>query len=246
MKFSPEDKNVHSVVPPNLRCVWMTAGILSYQLCDRQFDCDNCPLDAAMRMHFAKPGAHISAPARTSNEFTEEYFSRNHCWIRSASHHRVRIGLEPGFASVLQSPRAAILPALNEKVRYNEFCAWIVLDGGTIPIRAPLSGSVVAVNTTLADQPGWICSSSSGEGWLFEAEIKADEHVRSHLMKKEEMERLFAHDQRHFQELVSSAINNSATGVGLTLHDGGELIANASAMLGANRYVEILKEVFCR
>jgi len=31
------------------RCVWMTAGVVSYRLCNRAFDCDHCPLDRALR-----------------------------------------------------------------------------------------------------------------------------------------------------------------------------------------------------
>lgn len=30
-------------------CVWMSAGVLRFWLCDRGFDCDRCPLDAALR-----------------------------------------------------------------------------------------------------------------------------------------------------------------------------------------------------
>ena len=30
-------------------CLWMAAGVINYRLCDRQFDCDRCPLDAALR-----------------------------------------------------------------------------------------------------------------------------------------------------------------------------------------------------
>lgn len=41
------------MVPKEQRCVWMAAGILSYQLCEREFDCDQCPLDKAMRMHIS-------------------------------------------------------------------------------------------------------------------------------------------------------------------------------------------------
>ena len=31
------------------RCVWMLAGVVSYRLCNRAFDCDHCPLDRALR-----------------------------------------------------------------------------------------------------------------------------------------------------------------------------------------------------
>jgi len=30
-------------------CVWMDAGVLTYRLCDRDFDCAHCPLNAALR-----------------------------------------------------------------------------------------------------------------------------------------------------------------------------------------------------
>lgn len=31
------------------QCVWMQAGVVGYKLCDREFDCDRCPFDAALR-----------------------------------------------------------------------------------------------------------------------------------------------------------------------------------------------------
>jgi hypothetical protein len=30
-------------------CVWMQAGVVSYKLCDRRFDCERCPFDMAIR-----------------------------------------------------------------------------------------------------------------------------------------------------------------------------------------------------
>lgn len=38
------------VVFPNAQtCVWMEAGVISFWLCKRAFDCEHCPLDAALR-----------------------------------------------------------------------------------------------------------------------------------------------------------------------------------------------------
>lgn len=30
------------------QCVWMQACVVGYKLCDREFDCDRCPFDAAL------------------------------------------------------------------------------------------------------------------------------------------------------------------------------------------------------
>ena len=32
-----------------LPCVWMSAGLVAYKLCDRGFECEGCPFDQAMR-----------------------------------------------------------------------------------------------------------------------------------------------------------------------------------------------------
>ena len=32
-----------------LKCVWMLAGNVDYKLCDREYDCDECPFDLAIR-----------------------------------------------------------------------------------------------------------------------------------------------------------------------------------------------------
>lgn len=33
----------------DLKCIWMSSGIVDYRLCDLQFDCDNCEFDLAMK-----------------------------------------------------------------------------------------------------------------------------------------------------------------------------------------------------
>jgi len=34
---------------PAPACIWMQAGVIRFWLCDRDYDCQNCPLDAALR-----------------------------------------------------------------------------------------------------------------------------------------------------------------------------------------------------
>lgn len=31
------------------KCIWMAAGVLSYKLCNRGFNCDACPLDMVLQ-----------------------------------------------------------------------------------------------------------------------------------------------------------------------------------------------------
>lgn len=34
--------------PPVLPCVWMSAGLVAFKLCDREGECEGCPFDLAM------------------------------------------------------------------------------------------------------------------------------------------------------------------------------------------------------
>jgi len=220
----------------------MSAGILSYQLCDRQLECERCPLDAALRMHFTRP--RHEDPLREVELPGHVSYSRDHWWIAIQGEEYARIGIEPGLSAALGSPKAVVMPAIGEKIRHKALCSWIVLDGGTLPLRAPLSGTITGINMRLCEQPSALTASPYLDGWLFDVHMKADEAVRAHFLAGKDAERIFAIDLRRFRERLRSEIDGGAGNIGATLHDGGEFAGDAAAMLGGKRYVEIIREVF--
>ena len=44
--------------PGALPCVWMSAGLVSFKLCDREGECEGCPFDRAMREPHGRPVRH--------------------------------------------------------------------------------------------------------------------------------------------------------------------------------------------
>jgi glycine cleavage system H protein len=193
-------------------------------------------------MQFNRPA--VKEPARESELSGQTCYSRNHLWIALLGEERARVGVEAGLAAVLGPPKAVVLPAREEKIRHNDVCAWIVLEGGTLPLRAPLTGVITEVNARLADQPSALSTSPSRDGWLFEVHMRTDEPVLAHLMAGKDAERVFANDVLRFHERLRYAIDNAAGNVGATLHDGGEFIGEAAAMLGYKRYIELLRKEF--
>jgi len=248
MKFSPDDKTRHPVVQEKYRCVWMTAGILSYQLCDRQFDCDRCPLDDAMRMHFSPGNARMqTAQAReqsADSSMNLSSYSPNHCWVREVEEGFVRIGVEPGFASKLVTPKAVALPSIGEEVKQRQVCCWIVLEGGTIPLVSPVTGTVTATNARITEVPHELHAHPLTDGWLFAVKIDSPISVQGGLMSRQDVERVYATDAAHFNDLLIGALKGNSRSVGATLQDGGQALQDVSAMLGPKRYFEILREVY--
>ncbi len=51
-------KTAMKIVPPDKKkCVWMEAGVVSYKLCDNNFDCPTCAYDRGMQIKMARQRA---------------------------------------------------------------------------------------------------------------------------------------------------------------------------------------------
>ncbi len=65
------------IVPPGKKkCVWMEAGVVSYKLCDNNYDCSTCVYDQAMQ---AKAARHREAVMVTPPEQGAEQFPQS--WV---------------------------------------------------------------------------------------------------------------------------------------------------------------------
>jgi hypothetical protein len=49
-------------LPGVLPCVWMSAGLVAFKLCDREGECEGCPFDRAMREPQGRPVRHRRPP----------------------------------------------------------------------------------------------------------------------------------------------------------------------------------------
>ena len=241
----------YPLIPPNEnRCVWMTAGILSYQLCEREFDCDHCPLDSALRTFpqrgIADQGSPSGSPKTSEKQklLAGFLYSRKHCWIKSQDDKTVRVGIEPVLASMFVGAKSFVLPAVGDRVHANKVCAWIVLEGGTMPIAAPLDGEVCGINNCVVGNPHIICDDSYEKGWLFELVTGEDIYNQSSLFRLAEASRIYNGDQHRFQSMVANELKRHRTDAGATLPDGGQMLTDVASMLGPEKYFRVLSDAF--
>lgn len=64
------------IVPPGKkRCVWMEAGVVSYKLCDNNYDCPTCVYDQAMQVKVArqKEAAVVAATETAADRLTDTW-----------------------------------------------------------------------------------------------------------------------------------------------------------------------------
>jgi len=240
----------HIIPPGENRCVWMTAGVLLYRLCDREFRCEECPLDSAIRGQVCIPeGSVREAPmpqsARPEPALRKElHYSCNHCWTMDAGPQRLRVGIEPGLSRAIGSPKAIVLPSRGLSLRAGQVCTWIVVSGGTLALEAPIGGVVRGANTMLTDRPHLLFEAPYDEGWLYEVETDDEALRAAKLMTPEETGDKYAADEARLLVSLNSMIRNGHHGVGLTLADGGQRLQSIADLVGATRYFNAVRHVY--
>ncbi|MFH0990753.1 MAG: glycine cleavage system protein H [bacterium] len=245
----------HPIVPSDeIRCVWMTAGILSYQLCERNFECERCPLDRALRGELtSQENSQQTVSRQEPTSPIEEHtlragilYDTRHMWLKEEGHKMVIVGLESGIVSKLLSPRAIILPSIGEQLTQDKICCWIVIEGGTLPLFSPIRGKVVATNAMLKKNPHLLLKDAWGEGWLFNIDSSKEGYERSRFLSPESATDLYREDAKQFNDLVVSYLSKRQTRAGMTMADGGMLIDKVSEILGPKKYCQALSEVFLK
>lgn len=167
----------YPMLAPEARpCVWMCAGLLSYKLCERGFDCERCPLDAALRGTLSggseRITPHLDRRADAELFPRDRLYADGHLWIKAASHDDVRVwrvGLD-AFAAALVGCAVGVggPPPGSAVARGSRVFDLDLGLGEPLTLNAPLSGTVHRVNDALHRHPHRAVTEPYGDGWLVE------------------------------------------------------------------------------
>jgi glycine cleavage system H protein len=183
-----------SIVPKSQKkCVWMELGIVSYKICDRNFECETCPLDKGLRgdnriMNHPnldmKKSANSKKEQQLNNLKRDSSFERllkmkldghyyvhpGHCWIKVINSHSVKIGIDDIVATTLGSIDEVVLPLTGETIRRNASCGQIIQFEHIFSIVSPICGKVKKVNKELAGFPCKLTLDPLNKGWMITLE----------------------------------------------------------------------------
>jgi glycine cleavage system H protein len=258
MKFVSDNNATGRVTPRKYRCVWMEAGILSYLLCDREFDCEHCPLDEAMRSHYSgipanEPDAPDDGIRRDDDRRVRREEERTPAWSASTDEHVavtvmeggvLRVSIEETAAGFLPPLKSVVLPVPGRTITAGSLCCWLIFEGGTLPIRIPFPGRVEGVNPELAERPHLAAESPSGRGWLFDITPSDSAGALRGLLSPEEADECNFRDGQNFHRLIGECIRPPGGTVGATMQDGGHPITDLPTIIGPVKYLEIVRRAF--
>ena len=225
----------HEDAPP---CVWMTAGLVAWRLCDRDFDCEHCPLDAALR----GPTRPIPvAPVPPWSFPDDRGYHPGHTWVRQEAPGRIRCGADALVARLFAHVRGVVLPAHGSRLIQGQVACWLEDGPELIPLRTPATGVVRARNAEVQGDAQLLARDPYGRGWLFELDgiVGPDSAptARSAAVAAREALRQL----RSLERSAARVLTQGRRRTGVTAADGGEPLADLRRMLGAERYRRLVR-----
>lgn len=224
-------------------CLWMAAGLITYRLCDRDFDCEHCPLDAALQGDSRRPGStakhHGGRPA-ASHFPADRQYSSGHVWVRPEDDGTARLGLDAFAANLLDrliEARCGLAASQPGEV-FSE----LRLDSGALSLALPIRARTTHGNPLLRDQPHLALTAPYGDGWLVTT-AGTDSADFELLMSADEALQRSQQDLRLFRRRIALEMLTDAGDLGRCMADGGEPLTDLRQMLGAPRYCALLREL---
>jgi glycine cleavage system H protein len=114
---------------------------------------------------------------------SELRYSADHEWIR-VEEGRVRTGITDYAQDALGDVVFVDLPEVGQKVERGTSCSEVESTKSVSEIYAPVTGTVVEVNTELVDNPQRLNEDPYGDGWIFVLE-PSDEAQLAELLDSE-------------------------------------------------------------
>lgn len=231
------------VQAPPSPCIWMSAGLVSYKLCDRAFECERCPLDLALS-GAGRPPERIADLG--SVEFPDGLaYTPGHTWLSPAAGEgstRFRFGVD-ALAALLAGRTAGFRPdGDGELVAAGEPLGTLRVDAGELALSAPITCRVRRPNVDLEGNPTLTAREPYGRGWLVEVAAERAEDVGAMLRPEAALERA-ALDLRHFRRRLALELLADPDDVGPTLADGGARLTDLRLLLGAEAYLRLLRDL---
>ncbi|MBR9976157.1 MAG: hypothetical protein KFF77_11295 [Bacteroidetes bacterium] len=244
-------------------CVWVDAGVLNYKLCDRGFDCEHCPLDAALRDDNSVCGEDEQGLSLSTVPFPEwddlpdilqpllmplreipicdaARYSSRHVWVRQTAAGMVRIGLDAFAVGLLPENAQLVTVANRSEVREGEAFGWVYAWNKTLPLPAPVSGVVICRSGEHIDSMDKLRTSPYTDGCLLTLSPAVGTLATARVYSPAVHARRIQRHETSMTARLRRTLEEGIDRVGLCLNDGGTPVASLPELLGRERYWKLV------
>lgn len=219
------------------KCIWMECGYVEYKLCDRNFDCENCPFDKAIKQE--KSITHSGKIASINFVTRDLVFTPNHIWLERKDD-LVIVGIDDFAQSMFNKNCTICFPVIGEQLFKGKTFLWFVGSFGAIGFQSPLDGLVVWINEELKEKPFKFFEENSLNLELVRLKCDNFEDLKSYSSKNYEIQKI--QDLNVIKEFLLKKF--SYPNLSETLPDGGDIIKSYLNELSSQEYNQLLKLLF--
>ncbi len=231
----------------NLKCIWMAGNLVDYKLCDKNFDCDSCQFDKAMRntslklnqnerIGFSKIENTIQQLIDNigKEELKRDYFYLdNHLLLKNLFSNTYYIGFTPLANYLLDNSYNIEYCNAEDKIAPGETIFKLNGEWGSIGISSPLNFTFLGKFLTADNQAG-------NEKWF--GLLEAD---------RNDVNNVAIHGESYLKDILNvtrelSKIKLYYDEVGTTMMDGGTYLNYLHQIIGKEKYLAILKLLFLK
>ena len=114
-----------------------------------------------------------------SNVPAELRYTKEHEWVKPTSGKNFHVGITDYAQGALGDIVYIQLPKIGDLISQGKVCGEVESTKSVSEIYAPLSGTIVSVNSALDSSPEVLNSDPYGAGWIFEVEVANETEVSS-------------------------------------------------------------------
>jgi glycine cleavage system H lipoate-binding protein len=247
----------------DVKCIWMSTGLVDYKLCEKNSDCDNCEFYKIMReeafnmsrksiyadaskdevMNFDSYKKKIHSMVHNYRFYKRNLYYSKDLWIKTEERTAI-IGLNSFIRNLLPQNISFIFPVIGSKIKQGHPIFWLSIGNNIISIKAPVSGIVKKVNNNSINFLNNISDSEYDEGWLVSISLSNFEKEKYKLCNFDQITINTAKEADRIEKNFLSAVQDNYSNIGPTMHDGGAETNDIYGMLGESRYLELINSLF--
>jgi hypothetical protein len=213
---------------PDAQCVWVSAGLLNDHVCDRDFDCDHCPLHLAL-----SPVAGRKEPDRSFWP-KDRLYSDRHFWLKQMSARSARLGLTETAVQLLHPvSRWELDTTRGAPVRITASLAC-----GQVVLLPHCHGSQYRVNPCLEIDALWPTADPWLSGYLLEFEFADWRETREGWMELAQAAPHFAQHREFIHRALQAGTSRPLADA--TAADGGLPASGLWPVVGRAAYGSLI------
>jgi glycine cleavage system H protein len=174
---------------------------------------------------------------------SDRMYSTTHAWAKSSDDAGglFLVGIDHFMGVMLASAHSVACSMPGTHVKAGEPYAWIVANGETLALHAPMAGTVSSTNHTLTDRTSVLHTDPYGNGWIAKI-IPDDASGMEQLKQSDEMLHVMVEDRNKYEYYIQAELLNLRKHLAGTMYDGGTVLDNFEDILGTKKYYAILEQ----